>query len=258
MSTAQNLPCPAEDIEPHEPHAHATPLSLALDLDEADEQEMEEVYDALHSCPVCLRALETLAYWLTALDHGSPRVGPEFLTRHRQLADLLGQPGSHPQCLDLARSDTIFHQWGLCRLLLEQSGRAGSCAPSYAVELGELALVIAEALDPDFYDAAWVADLRAEAALHLAILHRVQRHFEPAEALFRAALTWWETGTGRRKIPQHLKDPDSLFIRDKGEIVASRVVGERLKVDSSPAAKTALSGPVQQLLLRFSTASGSA
>ena len=162
-------------------------MSLALDLDELDETRLLEIQEQLGSCQDCLAGLEVLVYWLNALGHWDPRVGPEFVTRHRMVAELLITDGIHRQRLDQLRCDETLHSWGVCRLLLEESRQAARQSPPYSLQLAELTHAVAEELDASFYGSEWVADLRAEAAAHLAVLNRQRRQPDEAGKLFRLA-----------------------------------------------------------------------
>ncbi len=206
-------------------HAHLTPLTLANDLAEALDQGLPVTSGRPLSCNVCFDALATLAHWTTALDHWDARVGPEFVTRFHLMARLFEQTQSHERRLDQARRDSTFHQWGLCQLLLEQSSQARPHAPSYALELGELALAVADALDPADYDPEWVADLYATAAANLSELHVFRGNPEQAGELLRSARTSLEAGTGRPAISRRVRAAESLLSSESGRGNPAREAG---------------------------------
>ena len=195
-------------------HPHSSPSSLALDLDELEEDRLRELEQQLISCPECLASLEALVCWLDALDHWDPRVGPEFVVRHHLMAHLLLSDESPRRRLARLVLDDRYHSWGLCRLLLEESRQVGPHSRSHSFELAELTQAIAESLDPSFYGPDWVADLRAETAAHLAMLHRQQRRSDEAGRLFRLACTSLAAGTGRAEIARRVRDAQSLLMRD--------------------------------------------
>ena len=204
-------------------HAHVSPLSLALDLDELEEDRLLEIQEELSVCPSCLSGLEVLVYWLDALGHWDPRVGPEFVTRHRLMAELLHTDERDRQRLGRLRLDETYHNWGLCRLLLDTSREATPRSRSYSFHLAELTQTVAEALDASFYGSDWVADLRAETAAHLAVLNRQRRLADEAGRQFRLARECLEAGTGRAQITRIIQEAESLFSRDIAPVDAASV-----------------------------------
>ena len=209
----------AAQLEPEETeslpeHTHDTPFSLALDLQEASEMELQAIRRRFSSCQDCRQAILTLDYWLAALDHFDPCVGPELLTRHRLFGKLFLQPQTHQDRLAMIRADALFHHWGLCRLLLEESREALPLARAYAWELAHLALVVALELDDDFYDSTWTADLRAETAAHLAEVHHYCEDPKQAEESLEIAHHWFRSGTGRPQVSHRIRASESLINRD--------------------------------------------
>lgn len=206
-------------------HAHLTPIALASDLAEADDEGLQVMLGRLRSCTGCSDAFATLKHWINTLDHWHARVAPEFLTRFQLMGRLFEQTHSHRRRLDQVRRDSIFHQWGLCQLLLEHSSQARPHALSYALELGELALAVADALDPDDYDPEWVADLHAMAAANLSELHLLRRNPEQAREVLRSARTSLEAGTGRPAISRRVRAAESLLFSKSGRRDAAQTGG---------------------------------
>lgn len=194
-----------------EAHEHASALDLALDLDELDQSQMHELEQQLCACTGCLAGLEVLVFWLDALGHWDPRVGPEYVTRHRLMTEVLYVAERDRHGLGRIQLDETFHSWGLCRLLLDGSRQAVSMSSSYSFRLAGLAYTIAEALDGSFYSSDWVADLRAEAAAHLAVLNRQRGCGDEAGRLFRLAREYLASGTGRRELTRAIEVAESLL-----------------------------------------------
>lgn len=77
------------------------------------------------------------------------------------LAELAGVPFERRRLL--VRTDPRFRSWGLCDLLLRESGERRPDEPGEAVELAELAVLAAEELAPAAVPEAVMEDLRARA-----------------------------------------------------------------------------------------------
>lgn len=101
------------------------------------------------------------------------------------LAELMGHPGDRRELL--LRNAARFRTWGLLELLLERSRELAAPDPSGAEELARLGVRLGEQLDPDFYDARSVADIRARAWSNLGNALRVRSDLRGAEGAFRAA-----------------------------------------------------------------------
>src|SRR5512147_1706708 len=90
----------------------------------------------------------------------------ERVQRERQLAAVQwGSLDGHPPArrLIMARNDERLHHWGLFDLLLEKSREIVEADPTAAVGLAELALAVAERLDPDVYGEERVSDFKTAA-----------------------------------------------------------------------------------------------
>jgi len=85
---------------------------------------------------------------------------------------------------------------GLAELLAEESRRAGFHDVARAVELGELGVEVADALDPSFYFPSIVCDRQALNRAFLGNARRVAFDLFGAERAFQDALCHLERGTG--------------------------------------------------------------
>ncbi|MCP3962400.1 MAG: hypothetical protein GY719_31550 [bacterium] len=239
-----------EVTEPATAHTCATPSSLALDMDELEEDQLREIEDRVSSCGTCLEGLEMLVYWLDALGHWDPRVGPEFLVRHHRMAKLLFFEETHRERLDRVRIHSRFQDWGLARLLIEESRRASPQPQFYSCQLAELSHTIAEVLDREFYGPQWVEDLRAEAAANLAVLERGRDRLEESSRLLGLARQCLGAGTGRAEVSRFIEDAESLFARDNLSLGALDGLAEGTESQSLSAQVANLPRPVHQLLER--------
>jgi len=197
-------------------HSHYTPFTLSLDIDESSPELGDVLYRKIARCDVCRAALQDLSQWLGALDHCDPLVGPEFVTRHEFFNQLLAQNPSHEERIAALRTDELFHQWGLYRLLLEESRSCRSTNPELSAQLAELALEVSSHLDEAFYRPERVADARAQAAANHGDALRKLKQLEEATRKFEAAREWLESGTGRTGIASSLARLEARLLRDMG------------------------------------------
>jgi len=197
-------------------HAHFTPFMLSLDFDEASERLDARLYRRVRECRVCRGALEELSRWLEALDHCDPIVGPEFTTRHDFFASLMTEHLSQEDRLDALRSDELFHHWGLGRLLLDESRSCRDSNPALSTELAELALTVAEHLDPGFYRPERVADAQAQAAANYGDALRLLDRLNAAREQFASANERLENGTGRARIASGVATLEARLLKDLG------------------------------------------
>lgn len=123
----------------------------------------------------------------------------ERIQRERQLA--AGQWAAldgHPQTrrLIMARNDERLHHWGLFDLLLEKSREAVEADATAAAGLAELALAVAERLDPEVYGEERIADFKTAALAALGDARRRAGDFAGARLAFQQARINLEMGTG--------------------------------------------------------------
>ena len=196
-------------------HLHHTPFTLSTALDGLAPEEVPGRYQRITRCPSCQLSLEGLVRWLKALDHWDPVVGPEYVTRHEVFARLLDDY-PHKKRLKAIRGDGLFHQWGLAKLLLEVSTSCRNGDPAESSRSAELALEVANNLDPGFYRSRRVADLRALAAANYGDSLRVLGRSEEAATSLRCAEEWLQGGTRRAWIVSEVATLKSHLLRDLG------------------------------------------
>lgn len=102
------------------------------------------------------------------------------------LVELLHAPAAQRE--ELVRTDERFQRLKVCELLEGELRDLWSDDPASVVELAELAVQIAERLDPDRYGEKLVEDARALAWAHLGNSHRVASDLRSAEEALRTAV----------------------------------------------------------------------
>ncbi|HXU30137.1 MAG TPA: hypothetical protein VN851_06130 [Thermoanaerobaculia bacterium] len=80
-----------------------------------------------------------------------------------------------------------FHTWALCELMLERSRAIAPSDPTAALEAAELALAIAERLNPEKLPSAAIASALARAWGHLGNAKRIFADYREAERCFTEA-----------------------------------------------------------------------
>ncbi len=123
----------------------------------------------------------------------------ERVERERQLAAVQwGSLDGHPPArrLIMARNDERLHHWGLFDLLLEKSRETVESDPAGAAGLAELALAVAERLDPDVYGEERAADFKTAALAALGDARRRAGDLAGARLAFSQARINLEMGTG--------------------------------------------------------------
>jgi tetratricopeptide (TPR) repeat protein len=95
------------------------------------------------------------------------------------LGEILGRSG--PDRRRLVEEQPRFRALLLCDLLLGRSREAGFADPAAAVELAELAVILADRLDAEHYGEGLVEDNRARAWAHLANALRISSDLRRAE-----------------------------------------------------------------------------
>lgn len=123
----------------------------------------------------------------------------ERVERERQLAAVQwGSLDGHPPArrLIMARNDERLHHWGLFDLLLEKSRETLETDAAAAAGLAELALAVAERLDPDVYGEERVSDFKTAALAALGDARRRAGDLAGARLAFSQARINLEMGTG--------------------------------------------------------------
>jgi tetratricopeptide (TPR) repeat protein len=123
----------------------------------------------------------------------------ERIQRERQLAltQWSGLEGHPPaRRLVMARNDSRLHHWGLFDLLIEKSRTAAETDAVQALGLAELALAVAERLDPEVYGEERACDFKTTALAVLGDTRRLNGDFAGARLAFSQARIHLEMGTG--------------------------------------------------------------
>lgn len=98
----------------------------------------------------------------------------------------------------LIRNSRRFRNLALCVLLLETSRQEGYKDPMEGERLADLVLVLVHRLDPEWYGARVLEDVRARCFMLIGNARRVASDLWGAEAAFRAAEAHLRQGTGDR------------------------------------------------------------
>lgn len=171
---------------------------------------------------------------LDQLEHFDPAILPELDQAPSLAAELvIGEIADQ-----LARAARIsrFHHWGLVQHLLAESQQLRNRRPRISHARAQLAVVIAENLDPDLYHPAWVADLNAKALASLARAERRLGRFREAERSIVRAGVWAVRGTNGGRARGFLGD---LAVTNRLERVdgASRINEPAEPLVTSPAVR---------------------
>ncbi|MDX1996688.1 MAG: hypothetical protein SF066_03130 [Thermoanaerobaculia bacterium] len=171
---------------------------------------------AVQECPRCSRVLEGFEpeSWsvrddeqgelLERLEHFDPSLLGELDEAPARLAELLR--GSFEEQRARAERSRHLHHWGLVQALLAESVLLRNRRPRISHARAQLAVVIAENLDPDRYHPAWVADLNAKALALLARAERRLGRFREAERSMIRAGVWAVRGTNGGRARGFLDD----------------------------------------------------
>lgn len=133
----------------------------------------------------------------TAFDRAAARIARDADGALREsgqvpalLLELLREPPTRRR--EQIRSDPRFHRVKLCQRLLDESREAWADTPSRAVELADLATVVAECLDGQVYGEGLVADTRALAWAYLGNALRIASDLQGAEQAMERARKLFE------------------------------------------------------------------
>jgi tetratricopeptide (TPR) repeat protein len=111
-----------------------------------------------------------------------------------RLAELLEHPPERREML--IRNHVRFQTWGLLERLIEHAREQSFGDPLSAERLARLALIVADALDPEHYGAERIEDLRARAWGVVGNARRIRFENREAEEAFATAFTHLRRGTG--------------------------------------------------------------
>jgi tetratricopeptide (TPR) repeat protein len=181
-------------------HDHLDPdmLDRILEQDRTEDQNLSLLHQ-IAVCPEC----RAVAGWLLGL-HEAGLLPPRFgvvevaLARSRAEAPLLWRRlARHPRERRpaLIQSSRRFASWGLCELLCRESRKAAAGDPGRAVDLAELAALVADMLqEDDPVEDRWLYQLRAHAWAHLGNALRARGDLRRAAEAFALADSWWDAG----------------------------------------------------------------
>ena len=195
---------------------HFDPRHLAIELEDVAAGDRLDLYHRVESCVECRPALDSLDSWLRALDHFRPLVAPEFATRDGFFEELLASSPTHLGRLGEVMSDELFHHWGLCTRLLQESFQTREAWCDRSAELAALACEVAESLDPEYYSHCWVNDLRAIAEAECGDALRRLGRLDDAAQSFELARECLGVGTRRPKVACHVLKLEAILLRDRG------------------------------------------
>ncbi len=110
------------------------------------------------------------------------------------MSELLRHPPERRQVL--LNNSQRYRNLPLCDVLLEESLESGFRNPMEAVELAELAIDVADRLDPESFSRAVIYDVRARSWTFLANARRISGEYRTAAEAFRRAEVLLAGGTG--------------------------------------------------------------
>lgn len=178
-------------------HLDQAALDRLLGLDRTDDQNRA----MLHHLAICPECYKVGGYLLDLFQEGLLplrfSVVDVELARSRAEASILWKALlrlPHLRRLELVQRERPFVTWGLCELLCQESKDASHHDASRAMELGELAVLIAESLEEGDTEDRWVYQLRGYAWAHLGNARRVAGDLAASEEAFELAQKWWEAG----------------------------------------------------------------
>ena len=179
-------------------HLNAATLDELLALDRTETQNRSLLHQ-IAVCPECGKA----GGWLLDLYRSGAlplRFGvvDAVLARSRAEAPALWErlaPHTHQNRLALIRGDRTLLSWGLAELVARRSKEIAPEDATLAVEMAEIAVIVAESLkDDEPAEARWAYQLRASAWSHLGNARRVTGDLAVSEQAFGNADSWWAAG----------------------------------------------------------------
>jgi hypothetical protein len=172
------------------------PLQLAVTLHWDPEDPA-----AAHS-PDAKRVLE---HWLHQIEHFDPVFAPEYVEAPALLSELFIEEAGHSARMARVKEDARFHHWGLCQHLLAESQRAVASSAVFSRDLTELAVAVAQRLDPGHYHLSWTEDLRAKASCFHADACRRLNQAESALVALASAKRHARAGTANAELAARIE-----------------------------------------------------
>ena len=151
----------------------------------------------------------------TVLAEAHDRVRREQALAASQWLALEGHPPARR--LVMVRNDERLHHWGLFDRLLEKSREVVSEDAAAAMQLAELAVAVAERLDPRVYGEERVADFKTSALSTLGDARRTAGDLAGARLAFSQARIQLEMGTGDLQEEANLLHALTNLLCDLGE-----------------------------------------
>ena len=155
---------------------------------------LELVPDEILDCRECRSSLEVVYDMVDELEHFDPVVALE-LPRAEAMVEELNRLPLDAQ-IEKVIEDLPYRQWGVCQRLLSEAKQAWLNDPRLAHDRAVLAVVVAERLLEDDYDARWIADLQAKSHAYLANAFRILGRFQSAEHELQIAEAKLGAGVG--------------------------------------------------------------
>ena len=189
------------------------------------------IEDHLRSgCPLCQRKVDELVWRLQPPADPEEQVWSRLLVKleqrleliHRERAsapELVGEllalpPGERGLLLRAGRFGTT----AVCELLIEQSFAGGFRDPAGARELAELAVGVADVLDPLQYGRSVVQDFRARAWAYLGNARRLGSDLKGAEEAISLAEHLSEEGSADPLEEARIQDLKASLLGDQGRL----------------------------------------
>lgn len=153
---------------------------------------------------------------LARLARARSALGQERAEAPALLERLLAEPPARRG--DLAESDSRFHTWGVCELLLDRALGAEEEDPDSSGALAALALGLAGHLDPRRHAAPVVEDLKARGWACLGSAFLSQGDLEAAGKALQAAASRLAEGTGDLLVEARLLEFEAAVREREGRL----------------------------------------
>ncbi len=138
---------------------------------------------------------------------------------------------SPPERRRAVRTEPSFQSWPLCERLIEECHQSVYAEAANAEELANLAVAVAEELDPDQVGCELVSDMRARAWAAVGEVLRVTSDLRSADEAFTLAEAFLERGTGDPLEQAWLQELKSCLRRDQWRIAeADRLLEETIAI----------------------------